>query len=245
MTLSLDQFLSALAERSAYATVSQAALDSEPLRRHLLNTLAVPPGVPESFLADPVLEAAFGWQVADRTMEALVGSLLEQSLVNVLDDGNPIRPDDRQDRNRFPRDREPYRHQVEAWRLLSGPDPRSVLVSSGTGSGKTECFLVPILNDLAKQRTERGRLSGVQAIFLYPLNALINSQRDRLIDWTHGFGGDIRFSLYNGNTPETVPSASKERYPSEVSCRADLRSDPPPIVVTLRSSVVRRGGCDG
>jgi len=91
---------------------------------------------------------------------------------------------------------------------------------------------VPILNDLAKQRTERGRLSGVQAIFLYPLNALINSQRDRLIDWTHGFGGDIRFSLYNGNTPETVPSASKERYPSEVSCRADLRSDPPPIVVT-------------
>ena len=48
---------------------------------------------------------------------------------------------------------------------------------------------------------ERGALTGVRALFLYPLNALINSQRDRLRAWCGGFGGDIRFCLYNGETP--------------------------------------------
>ncbi len=232
MTLPLDQFLASLAERSAYATVSQAGLDSEPLRRHLMNTLAIPPGTGDSFVADPVLEAAFGWQAADKTMQDLTVDILEQSLVDALDEDTPIEPGERDDRNRFPRDRQPYRHQMEAWRILNGPEARSVLVSSGTGSGKTECYLVPILNDLARQRKERGRLSGVQAIFLYPLNALINSQRDRLLDWTHAYSGDIRFCLFNGNTPDSVPADVKKKYPGEVQCRNDLRGDPPPILVT-------------
>src|SRR3546814_3928722 len=36
-----------------------------------------------------------------------------------------------------------YAHQLRTWELLRNADPQSVLVSSGTGSGKTECFLVP------------------------------------------------------------------------------------------------------
>ncbi len=69
-------------------------------------------------------------------------------------------------------------------------EPQSVLVTSGTGSGKTECFLFPILSDLAAQaHGQREPLEGVQAIMLYPLNALIESQRERLSAWTQAIRG--------------------------------------------------------
>ncbi|MGZ8258819.1 MAG: DEAD/DEAH box helicase, partial [Methylotenera sp.] len=93
----------------------------------------------------------------------------------------------------------PYRHQLEAWRALIEAEPkRSVLVSSGTGSGKTECFLIPILHDLAAELEQRQGvpLTGVRALFLYPLNALIKSQKDRLVAWAEPFSGKLRFCLY-------------------------------------------------
>jgi DEAD/DEAH box helicase domain-containing protein len=121
---------------------------------------------------------------------------------------------------------------MAAWRALAAEPPQSVIVTSGTGSGKTECFLIPVLNDLARQRRAQTRLQGVQALFLYPLNALINSQRDRLTDWTTGFGKGVRFCLYNGNTPLEVPEDKQRLYPSEVLSRKLLRRDPPPILVT-------------
>ncbi|HMV22327.1 MAG TPA: DEAD/DEAH box helicase, partial [Rhodocyclaceae bacterium] len=79
---------------------------------------------------------------------------------------------------------------------------------------------------------QQGRLIGVRALFLYPLNALINSQRERLRAWTHAFGGDIRFCLYNGNTPESLPERQRREYPNEVLDRESLRAAPPPILVT-------------
>ena len=132
----------------------------------------------------------------------------------------------------FSSDRHPFSHQLAAWEHLTAPEPRSVLVTSGTGSGKTEAFLVPILDDLARASLSNGRLSGVHALFLYPLNALINSQRDRLRAWTEPFGGDVRFCLYKGDTPATVPTHEKKKSPEEVLDRGTLRSDPPPILVT-------------
>ena len=110
--------------------------------------------------------------------------------------------------------------------------PRSVLVASGTGSGKTECFLVPILEDLSRERARTGTLTGVRALFLYPLNALINSQRDRLRAWCNGFGSDIRFCLYNGETPETAPSHEQARAGAEQISRQALRTEAAPVLVT-------------
>src|SRR5690606_31748980 len=49
-----------------------------------------------------------------------------------------------------------YAHQLETWQLLSADDPQAVLVSSGTGSGKTECFLVPMLDDLVREAETEG-----------------------------------------------------------------------------------------
>ena len=69
-------------------------------------------------------------------------------------------------------------------------------------------------------------------MFIYPLNALINSQRDRLRAWTHCFGSNIRFCLYNGNTKEKVQSKIQADTPNEILSRTLLRSAPSPLLVT-------------
>ena len=153
--------------------------------------------------------------------------LLRKELVSAMD--KP--PRDYRD-HAFPRSRKPFQHQLDCWELLLDDAPRSVLVASGTGSGKTECFLVPILEDLARERARVGALSGVRALFLYPLNALINSQRDRLRAWCNGFGSDIRFCLYNGETPETAPAHEQAQAGAEQISRKALRDSAAPLLVT-------------
>ena len=187
------------------------------------------PGESGSLLADPVLEATFGWKLAETDMQGLAGSgLLRRELVSAMD--NP--PREYRDEYRFPRERKLFQHQLECWRLLLDEVPRSVLVTSGTGSGKTECFLVPILEDLARERAGGSALNGVRALFLYPLNALINSQRDRLRAWCNGFGNDIRFCLYNGETPDMTAAHEQKRAGAEQVSRQALRERPAPVLVT-------------
>jgi ATP-dependent helicase YprA (DUF1998 family) len=224
------ELLPLLAERAKHAAISRLGFANVPLHRFLAETFDRPFGEPGAFLADPTFEATFGWMKADRRMADLAGDLLSPSLVQAMDQP----PKELVADYRFPRDQYPYRHQVEAWRILTQREPQSVVIASGTGSGKTECFMVPILDRLARLREEKqGRLVGVRALFLYPLNALINSQRERLRAWTHAFGGDIRFCLYNGNTPERPDPAWVQREnPTEVRDRETLRSSPPPILVT-------------
>jgi ATP-dependent helicase YprA (DUF1998 family) len=178
-------------------------------------------------LQQPVLEGAHPFVTADATLAALAGSILHPDLVAALD-GLPVSHD-----YRFPRTRKPFLHQAEAWRLLVETEPQSVLVTSGTGSGKTECFLFPILSDLVMQAQEqRQALEGVQAIMLYPLNALIESQRERLSAWTQPFGGTVRYCLYNGDLPRAVRESERRRTPEEVIDRERLRATPPPLLVT-------------
>src|SRR3954452_6606809 len=65
----------------------------------------------------------------------------------------------------------PYIHQITAFERLTGKDnhqPQHTLVTTGTGSGKTECFLYPLLDHCYRQA---GR-PGIKAIVLYPMNAL-------------------------------------------------------------------------
>jgi len=83
---------------------------------------------------------------------------------------------------------------------------------------------------LAQELERRGGhpLAGVRAIFLYPLNALIKSQKDRLVAWSEPFGGSLRFCLYNGDTPDQ----GRSEWLSEVADRRTLRQTPPPILVT-------------
>lgn len=98
--------------------------------------------------------------------------------------------------SRWGRKYEPYEHQVECWENLSKGN--SIVVTTGTGSGKTECFMLPIAKDIIDNLPiSAGK---VQAIFLYPLNALMEDQKLRLLQVLEG--SDARFAIYNGSCPE-------------------------------------------
>lgn len=220
-----------LGDRSSSALLGALSPVSAPLRAHLRTTVGAAPGEAASFLADPVFEAIFDWKTSDQAMEQLANAgLLSVRLVDAM--ATPS-TDAELHEYIFPRDRKPFLHQEAAWRYLRHEDPQSVLITSGTGSGKTECFLVPILDQLAREQKRLGRLRGVRALFLYPLNALINSQRDRLRAWSEPFGGDVRFCLYKGDTPDTLPMHElRTSGREEVRDRKTLRADTPPILVT-------------
>lgn len=224
-----SDLLPTLTERAKLATVGRLGFANTALRRHLNDVFGRPYGQEGAFLGDPTFEAVFGWKKADVTMGELAGNSLTSELVRAMDEP----PKELRKDYRFARQRQPYEHQVAAWKILAQTPPRSLVVASGTGSGKTECFMVPILDRLTRLRQEHdGRLVGVRALFLYPLNALINSQRERLRAWTEAFGGDIRYALYNGNTPEAAPNRNALENPAEVIDRKTLRASPPPILVT-------------
>ena len=107
----------------------------------------------------------------------------------------------------------PYQHQAMSTKL-SLVDGRSLVVMTGTGSGKTECFLLPILGKLASEAQRKGSTFGetpaVRAMVLYPMNALVNDQLGRLrllfadpriverfMNWA---GRPARFARYTSRT---------------------------------------------
>lgn len=216
-----------LTTRGERAAMGLLSLGNNDLRAHFRQLLTQTPGSEGTLLADPAFEPTFGWEEAETTMGALAGGLLHPRLVEVM--SKP--PKELAAEYTFPSDRKPFVHQMEAWKLLCQGEPRSLVVTSGTGSGKTECFLVPILNSLARAADSEGRLDGVRALFIYPLNALINSQQSRLDAWTDGFGGQLRHCLYTGAL-ENEAKSSQRRYAGQVIDRKSLRASAPPILVT-------------
>jgi ATP-dependent helicase YprA (DUF1998 family) len=85
-----------------------------------------------------------------------------------------------------------------------------VLVATGTGSGKTESFLYPIIDDFLRQR-DQGIHESLAAILVYPMNALANDQLDRLRDMLGGTG--ITFAQWVGTTPATEAEVPVDRFP--------------------------------
>src|SRR5690606_29524672 len=101
----------------------------------------------------------------------------------------------------LPPSRPLYVHQERAIRhLIAG---RNAIVATGTGSGKTEAFLLPILNGLFRE-AEAGTLAqpGVRALLLYPMNALANDQVKRLRELLAPFP-EITFGRYTGETRQS------------------------------------------
>src|SRR5271157_1353750 len=98
-----------------------------------------------------------------------------------------------------------YQHQESAIRkIVAG---RNAVISSGTGSGKTEAFLLPILEYLIKEFEQDDLRPGVRALLLYPMNALANDQLSRIrkiVKEMHlKFPSlNISFGRYTGETPE-------------------------------------------
>lgn len=216
-----------LRNRVADAVIAQTGSRNAPLNAYLRERLSGRDIDRGALFSEPVFEGAASYLSSGRTPESLVGDILHRDLATALSTGAP------EDHYRF--DYPAYSHQLEAWRVLTAEQKNSVLVSSGTGSGKTECFLVPLLNDLVSESERVGRLSGVRALMLYPLNALIASQEERLRQWTRPFGGRVRFGLYNGlmlDKRKSDRDRDEAAIPEQVLYRSTLRTDPPPILVT-------------
>lgn len=108
----------------------------------------------------------------------------------------------------------PYVHQVKAMKAFySGKD---ILVATGTGSGKTECFMWPIVGKMfneAKSSPASWKQRGVRALMLYPMNALVSDQMGRLRKMVGDRNGVFesffasiqcrrpQFGMYTGRTP--------------------------------------------
>lgn len=175
----------------------------------------------ERLLTDPVFQATFEWENCDKAMRELT-DLFPAALIDALDRAKGD--------FRFPADRKPYAHQLTSWQELM-KRKKSIIVTSGTGSGKTECFMIPILSDLYLQ-AEAGVQEGVGALFLYPLNALMGSQKNRVRAWTSELGEKVRFALYNGKTMETANAKTRRENLPEVCDRDAIRVSPPHILFT-------------
>ncbi|WP_271529068.1 DEAD/DEAH box helicase [Bradyrhizobium sp. CCBAU 25338] len=215
--IDLDRMMTRLPEQAADAIIGMLRPRSRTLASYLRSVWGASAGSPGSLIAEPFVEGAFPWLPLKGGWSGLDQGIFDRRTIDVLNSVS------------YP----PYAHQADAWKRLTSADPRSVIVSSGTGSGKTECFLAPILDRLIRLSDGGQRqLEGVRALLLYPLNALISSQEERLERWFAPFGGSLRYCLYNGETPETARASVRAERPWRVGDRTALRASPPPVLVT-------------
>ena len=123
----------------------------------------------------------------------------------------------------------PYLHQQHAFARLSGPDPKPTIVATGTGSGKTESFLYPILEHCRLHSTERG----VKAILIYPMNALANDQAKRIariIYNTPSLKGQVTAGLYVGGPSSQL--SNRMAANRIITKRKTMHENPPDILLT-------------
>lgn len=119
----------------------------------------------------------------------------------------------------------PFVHQIKA--LEASLNDEDIFVATGTGSGKTECFIWPLLSKLAKEARERQeswKQRGVRALIMYPMNALVADQISRLRRLIGDYEGNFidifkkycgvearqpQFGMYTGRTPYPGPEPTK------------------------------------
>jgi len=128
-----------------------------------------------------------------------------------------------------------YRHQSEAVRPILGG--HNTIVATGTGSGKSFCFGIPIASEALRLQDQRVR--GIKALIVYPMNALANSQYEDFAKRLAGSG--LTLALYTGDTP-TSPGRALQQYrrvygrdqpyDSEVISREEIRRKLPDILMT-------------
>lgn len=172
----------------------------------------------------PYLEVASPYTAGATLSELATSGVISPDLLELSPDLPPGRP--------------LYTHQVASIRGSSAG--RNQVIVTGTGSGKTECFLIPIIDHLLRQR-ETGDLGpGVRALILYPMNALANDQLKRLRSLLCSTP-ELTFGRYTGETKQTPKAAMKEwgkqhpdqaPLPNELLSRDEIRERPPHILLT-------------
>lgn len=177
------------------------------------------------FVKGPILEATPSFQTGASLADLVKEGLLSSEFCHLFTSA-------------LPADRQLYLHQEKAIRkLVTGK--RNIVVSTGTGSGKTETFLIPVLDSLFKE-VEKGTLGpGVRALLLYPMNALANDQLKRLRLLLAGYPR-ITFGRYTGETEKEYQKAldkyrriiGQDPLENELISRDQMWQKPPHILLT-------------
>lgn len=173
----------------------------------------------------PYLEATPPYRQG-RSIQDLISEELLSPLFSALDGES------------LPLERTLYLHQEEAIRKLV--NRRNLIIATGTGSGKTEAFIIPILHHLLEQERRSELGPGVRAMLLYPMNALANDQMKRLRailkNWRF-----ITFGRYTGETKKKKRDAEEDfqrnmrgqpRIENELLSREEMWRSPPHILLT-------------
>jgi ATP-dependent helicase YprA (DUF1998 family)/ribosomal protein L37AE/L43A len=170
---------------------------------------------------EPFVQLNQRFQYGDTLDEFVADGTLHKGILDVFTGagGDPI---------------EPYKHQTEAIHSIQAGN--NTIVSTGTGSGKSFAFGIPIVSHCLEAK-ERGE-DGIKAVIIYPMNALANSQYEDFAERLDGTG--LRLGLYTGDTPHNPDEAPEflrqfgreEAYDSEVVSREEMQEDPPDILMT-------------
>lgn len=180
----------------------------------------------DTLVKGPLLEATPEFKKGRSIEDLILNNILEPEFRNLCSSALPL-------------DRKLYLHQDQAIEKIC-KNKRNVVVTTGTGSGKTETFLIPILNHLLKEK-RAGTLDqpGVRALLLYPMNALANDQMKRLRKVLESYP-DIKFGRYIGDTEQTQYYAKKkferqfheDPLKNELISRDEMQAEPPHILLT-------------
>ena len=164
-------------------------------------------------ISDIWVEGAFPSKAAPTSLEDLVrAGKFHSRLSDVLDSTLAM-----------PKDRKLYTHQFESIEKASSGTPGNrpaIVVTAGTGAGKTEAFLLPILNDLYQNPPQESQ--GAKCIILYPMNALVNDQVDRLYTWLKE-QSQVTLFHFTSETPENKKQADSQGIPQWEPCRMRTR----------------------
>ena len=128
----------------------------------------------------------------------------------------------------------PYKHQIQAFEKLTtegGHRPHNTLITTGTGSGKTECFLYPILDYCYKHIGQKG----IKVIILYPMNALATDQAKRLAEAIYKddrLRGRVTAGLFIGKGTDKTEFRQVMEPDGIIENRDTIVSNPPDILLT-------------
>ena len=151
-------------------------------------------------------------------------------------------------------ERKLYKHQKEAF-LSVVKNNKNMVVTTGTGSGKTECFMLPVIANLVTEsknwETPKERTHAIRTLIMYPLNALAEDQmvrlrksleRDDVKEWldNNRKGNRFTFGRYTGRTPgktNETKTQSLSKYKTQWETLKASKEKEPEIYESLKYSI--------